>query len=114
MLAGRPFTNPLVAARSFDDGIYVVDVDYTLWALGANGDITELGNYPDPPVATSLLAQTSRLGPDNALYQITSNDLSSELIIRRTIDGDSDIVYSESDSPNVKLDPFSSTLVTGP
>ncbi len=111
MLAGRPFMNPIQAARSFDGGFYVVDIDDTLWELTESGDITDLGAYPPP--LSSPLQQTSKLGPDNALYQIAT-DLASEVIIRRTIDGDSDVIWSEADLPNVKAEPFTSVLITGP
>jgi hypothetical protein len=74
---------------------------------------TLLGTYPTPP-PNAQPTFAARLAADGSLFEIATNlsELSNDLIIRRTLGGESDIVYDESDNPLVKL--HISALVTGP
>jgi hypothetical protein len=102
-----------VAARAYEGGFYAAFGPVSepmLWDVSASGDAVHLGDYP--PLDGVHLSDTSRLGPDQALYDLISGE--QEEVVRRTADGDREIIYSETTDPLVRAVPFSSTVVTGP
>lgn len=84
-----------------------------LWFIGQDGSATLEGTYPPVPAHTTagyrkLLDGNGRLfeqGRDN-------RQVVRDIIIRRTIDGASEVVYDETNNPTVKL--HISYLFTGP
>jgi hypothetical protein len=87
-----------------------------LWSVDAAGTATKLGDYPAPPDGVKNVSLTSPLlAPDDSLYGAgsvsTNNKL--EVIFRRTIDGTSEVVYTEADQPIVKMG-GGTPMITGP
>jgi hypothetical protein len=101
-----------LAARAYEGGFYAVSggaEEPSLWDVTASGRATNLGTYP--PLDGTDLPETARLGPDQSLYNLVVG----EEIIRRTVDGDREIIYSEADDdPLVRTVPYQATIVTGP
>jgi hypothetical protein len=114
--------NGQLAIRGHADGFRLVENVAnvgTLWQVSPDGSAEKLGVYPDMPAgfhATYFDAGTKQnaLGPDDALYSVTYHNLgggpTGDAIIRRKIDGTSEIVYDEVDKPLV----YSLALFTGP
>jgi hypothetical protein len=84
-----------------------------LWHVDHEGISTLEGVYPLPPERTDRTFG-ARLSGDGALFQIASDAEATfnNLIVRRTVTGDSEVIYDELDEPLVKL--HISWLVTGP
>jgi hypothetical protein len=85
-----------------------------LWDVAADGTATKLGLYPPMPPNTSPgQGLSTKLAPDDSLFQTGSMTGSGfvDIIMRRKITGESTIVYTEADNPNVKI--HISYLVTG-
>lgn len=114
--------NEYLAMRGHGDGFrFVENVSNvgTLWQISPDGSAEKLGVYPDMPAGfhpTYFSGETKQnaLGPDDALYSVTYHNLgggpTGDAIIRRKIDGTSEIVYDEVDNPIV----HSLALFTGP
>lgn len=91
--------------------------DPGLWLIRADSAAELTGLYPPPPAGTILRTQvrgSTVLSADGELFSIATESANPgrDLIVRRTIDGTSEIVYDEDDDPLVKL--HASSLVTGP
>lgn len=81
-----------------------------LWTVGDDGDLALVGRYPPPPGGYRDGAEA--LAADGALLHITRGPDFDDAVVRRTIGGVSEVVYSESTLPPVRL--HISGLVTGP
>jgi hypothetical protein len=78
-----------------------------------DGEASALGTYPDPPDMQQIGAY-SALDGEGRLVQFAS-DLSEsfrDTIVRRSVDGESAVIYDEVNAPVVKL--HISQLFTGP
>jgi hypothetical protein len=116
--------NEEITIRSHGDGFRIVEGDpanekaATLWQVDPDGTTTKLGDYPATPPGTVPTNPhwawgTGALTPDDALIQIASRPaMGEDVIIKRTLDGGSEIVYDEADEPAVLI--HGSELVTGP
>lgn len=117
-------TNPHITIRGHGDGFRVVENDDNvgvLWQVSPDGSAEKLGVYPDVPpgISPTFLSgnpKGSVIGPDDALYTMSYHNLvdgpQGDVIVRRTIEGVSEIVYDEVDAPRLKI--HISALVTGP
>jgi hypothetical protein len=88
-----------------------------LWLIGEDGTVELMGLYPAPPTGTILESEFqggSVVSAQGELFSIAgdSAEPTRDLIVRRTLDGTSQVVYDEINDPVVKL--HSSDLVTGP
>lgn len=84
-----------------------------LWSVDATGTTTKLGDYAAAPSGVkSTGAVQPLLAPDDTLY-MSGSLAGAEVIYRRTIDGKSEVVYTEADDTVVKID-LGSVLITGP
>jgi hypothetical protein len=107
-------SSTIYAVRAYSTGFHVVLMhDFTitleLWELTDGGTSVKVGAYPASPVKNN---GPGVLGPDDAFYNIADDGTSTDVIVRRTIGGAAEIVYTEASDPNVRLD--SSVLFTGP
>jgi hypothetical protein len=105
-----------IAYRASDKGFrFVLRVDSTaetqLWEVAKDGAAGMLGAYPPPPEGLTMLADGGVLDSHWALYQLAAIS-NVDKVVRRTTDGDSQFVYSESGERIVKVDP--ARLITGP
>jgi hypothetical protein len=84
-----------------------------LWQIDFDGGTRVLGAYPPPPANQNATYQ-AKLDGEGALFEMASDTSASfrDTIIRRTLDGGSDVVYSEGWKPLLKI--HISSLVTGP
>jgi hypothetical protein len=110
----------LSAWRAAVDGFDVVvksptdDDTPELWHIDFAAQATLIGTYPLPP-AELTDAWDLRLSASGELFEMRSNAdalKDTDVIVRRTIDGESEIVYTEANDPRVKL--HGSHLFTGP
>jgi len=84
-----------------------------LWHIASSGAATLVGLYPPLPPFHQASASSSRLDGQGRLFQFGTDDVASrDLILRRTIGGQSEVVYSEASDPAVKI--HISALFTGP
>jgi hypothetical protein len=106
------------AIRAIPDGFYVALAgeglgEDQLWKVVASGEATMLGSYAAPPAGLEMWLADAALTPDGALFQATRRTGTfDDFIIRRTIDGTSEVVYTETDKTIVKM--HASPLFTGP
>ncbi|HEX6765686.1 MAG TPA: hypothetical protein VF103_09420 [Polyangiaceae bacterium] len=87
-----------------------------LWSVDAAGKTTKLGAYPAAPSGVKAVSVTQPLlAPDDSLYAAGSESANNgfEVIYRRTIDGTSEVVYTEADAPIVTMN-AGSPMITGP
>ncbi len=115
---GLPLSEPM-ASRVIETGFWLLlpnpifEEPPQLWLVDREAVATLLGTYPPPP---SIAQPTfvARLAGDGSLFEIATNlsEFSNDLIIRRTLGGESDVIYDEGTDPLVKL--HISSLVTGP
>jgi hypothetical protein len=111
----RPFDDAPIAIRADPrDGFLVVRPfdEPRLLHVSSAGRVSDLGAYPAPPdgYAPSVGAALDGCG---ALLQLAYGpETFEDAVIRRDLDGASDVVYSESYDPVVKL--HISALVTAP
>jgi hypothetical protein len=87
-----------------------------LWSVDAAGKTTKLGGYPAAPAGVKPVSDTQPLlAHDDSLYAAGSEAANNgfEVIYRRTIDGESEVVYTEADAPIVKMN-AGSPMITGP
>jgi hypothetical protein len=82
-----------------------------LWLIDVAGAATLAGAYPDLPVGIGQ-AGAGRLDGSGRLFQFARTADYDDVIVRRIVGGDSEIVYDERDKPAVKI--HISYLVTGP
>ncbi len=118
--SGLPATKPLTA-RADPDGYRLVlasDADPTareLWFVGLDGNATMRGAYPPLPAGHSV-GGTPRLDASGRLYELSrytsGNAVLRDAVVRRSVDGQSDVVYDEANDPIVKV--HISGLFTGP
>ena len=101
--------------RADPSGGFWVVVDQVapeLWHIGADGVAISEGVYPEPPEGYGPFLE-SALDPDAALVQIGwSPEPSIDVIVRRVLGGQSELIYSELNDPLVKI--HISSLATGP
>jgi hypothetical protein len=84
-----------------------------LWELDATGAMKLRGRYPPAPPSTREQDFQAQLEPGGALVQFAAGMATFEdVIIRRTIEGSSEVVYTEARGPLVKI--HISGLITGP
>lgn len=108
-----------IASRVYDLGFWVVIGNYDgfeqaeLWYIDSFGQGTPMGPYPPPPPGTSFLSPAT-LTRDGTLFQFAKDvaNLDNDLIIRRSVNGLSEIVYEEASNPLVRV--HISGLITGP
>lgn len=117
--AGAGFYNDILAIRSRAGAFHFIGATFggprELYELSADG-LQHLGTYAalGPNVRNE---SKPVLAADDALFQLArvvvpANTGHDDVIIRRTIDGESDIVYAETDNPTVQV--HGSFLFTGP
>lgn len=111
----------LLAVRWREPGSFFVAlrpigaVDPELWSIDtADGRATRLGVFPAVPPLISAPFGEARLDPDGRLYQQAHDDsqVLVDVVIRRSIGGAADVVYTEASRPLVRIN--GSSLVTGP
>jgi hypothetical protein len=110
----------LVAVRARDAGGFwlavtnsVAEVDVELRQLTPDGTMTPVGKYPPLPAAVHSVFGSTLDGCGALLQKGTGTvGLDDDLIVRREINGASQVVYDEANNPLVRMD--SSYLVTGP
>lgn len=117
-ITGLPATD-LLATRASEDGFLVAFTSPTfddmpeLWEVATDGSAVMVGVYPLQPEK-----QTTRFGAEldgsGALYQMSSTIgvAFEDTIVRRSVDGDSEVIYTEADLPIVQI--HISDLVTDP
>lgn len=126
-VTGLPDGKPL-AVRAQEDGFWVVVPgsgaanEPELWHVNFDGISTLVGAYPPPPaglLASStggpyLPQPTVVLGGSGDLWQMAQDQANplGDAIIRRGIDGVSEVAYHEKEDPFVKI--HGSSLLTGP
>jgi hypothetical protein len=112
--------NAYTGVRVHDDTFHIISNGHLL-SIDAGGNVEMLGTYPpaypglnDGIDTFHTTSTASILAPDDALIYAANQGAAvlEEVLVRQTIDGDSDIVYSEVDSV-VRLR-NGSPLVTGP
>jgi hypothetical protein len=97
-----------IAAQPMDDPA----VPPELWKIAFDGTATLLGMYPSPPPNQQAYRGYKLDGVGRLVQFARSLNSSSETIIRRDIDGASEVIYDEADDPVVKI--HLSSLFTGP
>jgi hypothetical protein len=112
-------TDTPAAVRASVDGFHVVLATLaatTLLAVHADGSVATLGTYPGYGTYASIseLKDAMRSGvltQDDWLYQVVKSS-TEYIVLRRTIAGESEVVYSTTEGHNV--DATDSRLITGP
>jgi hypothetical protein len=122
-IVGWNQTSDFVTAKALPDGSFLAvwfDLDVSasqfvedLWSINPAGIATKLGTYPGyPPGSQEASPSSYRIDAEGALYTFAiSTNFDHEMIVRRRITGESDILYDESQGV-VKI--FFASLVTGP
>ena len=83
-----------------------------LWHVDTAGNADKLGDYPPHPLGFTPYYGI-KLDATNRLYELGFGQPDSkDIVLRREIGGESQIVYDESTDPLVKL--YMSDLITGP
>jgi hypothetical protein len=117
-----PLTGPedftILAARAREDGYWIAtratdpSIPPELWQVAFDGTGTLQGTYAAVPEG-QLVTLGSALDGSGRLFQLAAtDDALRETIIRRTVDGESDVVWDEGDALRVTLYPDG--LFTGP
>lgn len=111
----------VVALRAHPDGFHAalisrdpLDPKYNapeLWLIPPNGQAMKIGAYELHPEGLFESALTAKLASNDELFSRTYQG-NTDVVVRRTLDGMSEQVYSEADDPRVKM--HMSTLFTGP
>ena len=84
-----------------------------LWTIDLTGTATKTGDYALPPTNNSATGTFGKLDGAGNFYQEGRGMATFEdIIIRRTLNGTSDVVYTEATNPHVKL--HISAIITGP
>lgn len=103
------------AHRVSEDGYWLLmsdeaaDAPAELWHVDFQGVARRLGRYPALPEGSS--GWSPQLDAEGRLYQVT-HDLKRDVVTRRSIEGESAIVYDSSANPRVRLRYIE--LFTGP
>lgn len=88
--------------------------DYELWSIAGDGVASLVGTFPALPPGYRL-PHDAVLAADGSLWMFASGpDASEDAIVRSTVDGASEVVYSEAASPRPSVRVHASVLVTGP
>jgi len=82
-----------------------------LWEIDALGNGQRLGNFPALPPGLNFSGNSALEASGALLTMTTGPGMFEESIVRRTIDGESRVVYGESSKPLVKI--HISGLITG-
>jgi hypothetical protein len=108
----------IIAKRATVDGFHIVLTSKTgddtpeLWNISTDAVAERVGIYPLPPVGRNPLGW-GELTTSDELFEIGSGpETFQDIVVRRTLDGDSSVVYDEATEPRVKL--HGSALFTGP
>jgi hypothetical protein len=108
----------ILAVRAMDTAGFWVAVlpitssDPELWELHPDWTSTKVGSYPPPPVGQTI-SSPAALDGCGALLQISSGPaVFEDTIVRRQVQGSSQVVYDEATNPLVKI--HISYLITGP
>jgi hypothetical protein len=127
-LASTPVSNlgsvNLLAVRSEAAGFRVVvvqepwtlDTPAELWEVDGTGAATLLGAYPQMPadVSSGWATEPGVLSPSGEFYQLINDvSVSRYYVVRRTVAGESAVVYPTTDPPSV-VSPGYGMLFTGP
>lgn len=115
---GLDVSTNIVAQRATKDGFHIVVTSKTgddtpeLWNISTAAIAERLGIYPLPPEGRNPHSW-GELTTDDALYEIGSGpETFQDIIVRRTLDGSSEVVYDEITEPHVML--HGSAIFTGP
>jgi hypothetical protein len=115
-ISGLPTGTFLAARWNPPDGFFVaLDVGLTqqLWRVATTGNARLVGDYP--AIQTPITwPQGPKLDKAGAMFAIAQDNSVSfrDVIVRRTVGGSADVVYTEATNPLVKI--HISALVTGP
>jgi hypothetical protein len=85
-----------------------------LLEVSGDGLVRQLGTFPNPPSGI-VVATRGRLDKHGALYQLTtrrSDTMVEDIVMRRDIDGNFEVIYWEGANPLVRVS--GSWLITGP
>jgi hypothetical protein len=111
-------TGSILAIRARDPAGFWVAVssgtsgDPDLWEIHPDGTSAKIGSYPPIPTGQSA-ASSAALDGCGALLQISRGPMTLEdTIVRRQVQGSSQVVYDEATTPLVKI--HISYLITGP
>jgi hypothetical protein len=90
------------AIRATPTGFHIVDDggDPVLWDVRANGSATRLGTYPLPPAQIDF--SIAAIDADDALYNLDY----IHNVVRRTLDGDSRVVFPDVPDPSINAQFF--------
>jgi len=121
-VSGLPEDTP-IAIRSRPGGAFWMalpvrddsDTEVALWEVAADGSATKVGDYPPSPEGCwAPTLRRGQLDAKGALWQQGrgTRETFEDVIIRRTTEGESVLIYSEYDEPFVRL--HISDLITGP
>jgi hypothetical protein len=84
-----------------------------LWEIDGAGMSRRVFQYAPAPTYVTWLSQRGRLDKSGAFFQLASRQGTFEdIIVRRDMQGGSDVVYTETTNPLVKI--YISGLITGP
>jgi hypothetical protein len=87
------------------------DGEIELWRIDADGTSSLVGAYPRVPAHAGWYQGFTRLDCTGAAFTTVSNGL-MDVVVRRTVDGPSEVVYDEATNPLVRL--HGGALITGP
>jgi hypothetical protein len=108
----------ILAIRAMDTAGFWVAVlpitssDPELWELHPDGTSTRLGSYPPLPVGQTLGSSVALDGCGALLQTSRGPGVFEDTIVRRQVQGSSQVVYDEATNPLVKI--HISYLITGP
>jgi hypothetical protein len=109
-----------LAYRATAQGFWIallpaVDAEPELWNVGPDGVATRVGSYSSPPPAAAKQIKASQLDAQGRLYQIIASTTPVlDLVIRRSIGGESEVLYDEKTQPTLRLHISSLLSGTGP
>jgi hypothetical protein len=106
----------VVSRRATTGGIWIVlapaGTENELWLVDGTGSASQVGVYPALAPGVTLRTSPARLDGDGALFEIGYLADYVDVIVRRSVAGASEMVYTEADKPTVQI--HISSLVTGP
>jgi hypothetical protein len=115
-IAGLPFqTNPLTIRADPQGGFLIVlgsAAQPVLWHVDVDGAAANHGTFPSVPDGYNLVFEYA-LDGCNVLYQVGHGpEVFNDVILRRPMGGETEVVYTEETDPVVKM--HGSRLITGP